>query len=142
MVLLESAGRPDARASDDLEGAVGLTQILAETAPSLLGMHVDVAASERLTRSLERRGPRAGRLHPRKRRAGRRALRPGQGARRHRPLPDAGKDEFGREDLAVVSYHMGIGNLQSVLGAYGDDDASYAQLFFDPRRTTTRAPTG
>src|SRR4030095_8303974 len=41
------------------------------------------------------------------------------------------KDEFGREDLAVVSYHMGIGNLQHVLGAYGDDDASYAQLYFD-----------
>ena len=31
----------------------------------------------------------------------------------------------------MVSYHMGIGNLQQVLGAYGDDDASYAQLFFD-----------
>ena len=31
----------------------------------------------------------------------------------------------------MVSYHMGIGNLQSVLGAYGDDGASYAQLFFD-----------
>src|SRR4030095_1798864 len=41
------------------------------------------------------------------------------------------KDEFGREDLAVVSYHMGIGNLQHVLGTYGDDDASYAQLYFD-----------
>jgi hypothetical protein len=40
-------------------------------------------------------------------------------------------DELGREDLAVVSYHMGIGNLQNVLGAYGDDDASYAQLYFD-----------
>jgi hypothetical protein len=40
-------------------------------------------------------------------------------------------DEFGREDLAVVSYHMGIGNLQQVLGAYGDDDPSYAQLYFD-----------
>ena len=40
-------------------------------------------------------------------------------------------DEFGREDLAVVSYHMGIGNLQDVLGAYGDDDASYTQVFFD-----------
>src|SRR3954447_8753076 len=26
---------------------------------------------------------------------------------------------------------MGIGNLQSVLGAYGDDGASYAQLYFD-----------
>ena len=59
MVLLESAGRPDAIASDDLEGAVGLTQILAETATSLLDMHVDVAASERLTRRLARaRGPR------------------------------------------------------------------------------------
>jgi hypothetical protein len=40
-------------------------------------------------------------------------------------------DEFGREDLAVVSYHMGIGNLQQVLGAYGDEEASYAQLYFD-----------
>jgi len=31
-----------------------------------------------------------------------------------------------------VSYHMGIGNLESVIGAYGDaDDLSYAQLFFD-----------
>ena len=55
-LLLESAGRPDAIASDDLEGAVGLTQILAETATSLLGMHVDVAASERLTRRMQRRG--------------------------------------------------------------------------------------
>ena len=52
------------------------------------------------------------------------------------------KDEFGREDLAVVSYHMGIGNLQQVLGAYGDDDASYAQLFFDTAPNHTRAPTG
>ena len=40
-------------------------------------------------------------------------------------------DEFGREDLAVVSYHMGIGNLQGVLGAFGQADASYAQLYFD-----------
>jgi hypothetical protein len=40
-------------------------------------------------------------------------------------------DEFGRDDLAVVSYHMGIGNLQQVLGAYGEDDPSYAQLYFD-----------
>ena len=59
MVLLESAGRPDAQASADLESAAGLTQILAQTATGLLGMHVDVAASERLTRKLGRaRGPR------------------------------------------------------------------------------------
>ena len=46
MVLLESAGRPDAIASDDLEGAVGLTQILAETGTNLLDMDVDLRACE------------------------------------------------------------------------------------------------
>jgi hypothetical protein len=131
-VLLESAGRPDARASDDLEGAVGLTQILAETATGLLGMQVDVARSEQLTRKLARaRGPRqaaritAERLQVDERFDPDKAL-----AATGRYLKTA-KDEFGREDLAVVSYHMGIGNLQQVLGAYGDDDASYTQLYFD-----------
>ena len=38
LVFLESAGRPDARAPGGIEGAAGLTQILAETATSLLGM--------------------------------------------------------------------------------------------------------
>ena len=132
MVLLESAGRPDVRASDDLEGAVGLTQILAETGTNLLDMQVDVRASERLTRRLANaRGPReADRIRAKRRKVDerfdpRKAL-----AATGRYLKLA-KDEFGREDLAVVSYHMGIGNLQQVLGAYGDDDASYAQLFFD-----------
>ena len=78
IVLLESAGRPDAAADPRLDGAVGLTQILAETGRSLLGM------------------------------------------------------------LAVVSYHMGIGNLQTALRAYGDDNASYARLYFDS--TPTRHP--
>ena len=132
MVLLESAGRPDAIASDDLEGAVGLTQILAETATSLLDMHVDVAASERLTRRLARaRGPReADRLRAKRRRVDERFDPRKSLAATGRYLKLA-MDEFGREDLAVVSYHMGIGNLQGVLGAYGDDDASYAQVFFD-----------
>jgi hypothetical protein len=132
MVLLESAGRPDAIASDDLEGAVGLTQILAETATSLLGMHVDVAASERLSSRLARaRGPReADRLRAKRRRVDERFDPRKSLAATGRYLKLA-KDEFGREDLAVVSYHMGIGNLQGVLGAYGDDDASYAQVFFD-----------
>jgi hypothetical protein len=132
MVLLESAGRPDAIASDDLEGAVGLTQILAETATNLLGMHVDVRASERLTRRLARaRGPReADRLRAKRRRVDERFDPQKSLAATGRYLTLA-MDEFGREDLAVVSYHMGIGNLQGVLGAYGDDDASYAQVFFD-----------
>jgi hypothetical protein len=132
MVLLESAGRPDARASDDLEGAVGLTQILAETATALLGMQVDVARSERLTRKLARaRGPRqAARITAARAKVDERFDPDKALAATGRYLKRA-KDEFGREDLAVVSYHMGIGNLQQVLGAYGDDDASYTQLYFD-----------
>jgi hypothetical protein len=39
---------------------------------------------------------------------------------------------FGREDLAVESYHMGIGNLQHVLSLYdGGAAVPYAQLYFD-----------
>ena len=45
MVFLESAGRPEVSASADLEGAVGLGQILAGTATGLLGMRVDVRES-------------------------------------------------------------------------------------------------
>ena len=120
MVFLESAGYPDARASNDLEGAVGLTQILAETGTSLLGMRVDVEESERLTRKIaraEERGDtaRAERLRDRGSR-GRRAVRPGrrtQGAGRY--LRTA-QDRFGSAELAVVSYHMGMGNLENVLG--------------------------
>ena len=39
---------------------------------------------------------------------------------------------FGRADLAVVSYHMGIGNLEHVLSDYnGGHSVPYAQLYFD-----------
>jgi hypothetical protein len=132
IVLLESAGRPDARASDDLEGAVGLTQILAQTATGLLGMRVDVDRSERLTRKLERaRGPKdAARLRAARARVDERFDPEKSLAATGRYLKTA-MDEFGREDLAVVSYHMGIGNLQQVLAAYGDSEAGYAQLYFD-----------
>ena len=135
MVFLESAGYVDARASDDLEGAVGLTQILAETATSFLGMRVDVEESERLTRRIaraEERGDtaRAERLRTRRAEIDERfnpddAL---QGAGRYLRIAE---DRFGSEELAVVSYHMGIGNLEDVLAAYGEDDVSWAQVYFD-----------
>jgi hypothetical protein len=41
------------------------------------------------------------------------------------------KQRFKREDLAFVSYHMGMGNLESVLRAYGATDVPYAQVYFD-----------
>jgi hypothetical protein len=128
MVFLESAGDPNARAGDDLEGAVGLTQILAETGTSFLGMRVDLPASERLTRKIRRLGP-LPRLVARRREVDerfdpRKAL-----AAAGRYLATAEK-RFGREDLAVASYHMGIGNLDTVLAAFGERDASWAQVYF------------
>jgi soluble lytic murein transglycosylase-like protein len=129
IVFLESAGSPTARAGDDLEGAAGLTQILAGTATSLLGMHVDVAASERLARRIERRGPLPPLLRDRRRVDERFDPRKSlEGAARY--LRTA-RERFGRDDLAVVSYHMGIGNLENVLAAYGDEDASWVQVYFD-----------
>jgi transglycosylase-like protein with SLT domain len=135
MVFLESAGYPEARASDDLEGAVGLTQILAGTARDLLGMRVDLEESERLTRRIGRaveRGDieRAERLRERRRKIDERfepadAL---QGAGRYLNIAE---QRFGREELAVVSYHMGIGNLEDVLAAYGERDVSWARVYFD-----------
>jgi soluble lytic murein transglycosylase-like protein len=135
IVFLESAGRPDVVAGRRLEGAAGLTQILAETGRNLLGMRVDVAASQRLTRRIaraERRGQahRARRLRLLRRRVDerfdpRRAL---AAAGRYIGI---GRRRFEREDLAVASYHMGIGNLESVLRDYGGERPSYAQLYFD-----------
>jgi hypothetical protein len=135
MVFLESAGYPDARASDDLEGAVGLTQILAETAESLLGMRVDVKESERLTRRIaraEERGDsaRAERLRDRRALIDER-FEPADALQAAGDYLAIAEDRFGSEELAVVSYHMGIGNLESVLEAYGEDDVSWAQVYFD-----------
>ena len=72
MIFLESAGRPEVMASDDVEGAAGLGQILAGTATGLLGMRVDVDASRKLTRAIlraDRRGEseRSRRLRARRR---------------------------------------------------------------------------
>jgi hypothetical protein len=135
MVLLESAGRPDATAGARLEGAVGLTQILAETGRNLLRMRVDPAAARRIGRSL-RRAARAGdtalvgRLRARRRAVDERFDPPKALAGAARYLRFA-RGELGRDDLAVVSYHMGVGNLQDALRAYGEDDVSYARLYFD-----------
>jgi hypothetical protein len=135
IVFLESAGRPEVTSSDGLEGAVGLTQILAETGRALLGMRVDVEASERLTRKIrraERRGEaaKAGRLRAHRREVDER-FDPEKSLEATGRYLELAFARFGREDLAVVSYHMGIGNLETVLAAYGEDDPSYAQLFFD-----------
>lgn len=147
IVFVESAGRPDVIAGDDPEGASGLTQILAETGQSLLGMEVDLAASRRLTKRIaaaERRGSEraADRLRARRRRIDERFDPERALAATGRYLTIA-RERFGRDDLAVASYHMGIGNLERVARAYAEqdggevdrlvaeEDLSYARLFFD-----------
>ncbi len=130
IVFLESAGRPDAIAdSKDLSGAAGLTQILAETGENLLDMRIDVGASTKLTRGIARGTKVAARRRERRRVDERfdpdKAL-----AATVRYLQFA-KDKLGDNlELAVVSYHMGVGNLQTVLKKYGADDVAYAQLYF------------
>jgi hypothetical protein len=117
LVFLESAGRPYAQAGK-LEGAAGLTQILAETATSLLGMHVDLhkARKAKSARALRRADDR---FVPSKALAGTvRYLR-------------FARSKLSRDDLAVASYHMGVGNLQRALSLYGSADIPYAQLYFD-----------
>jgi hypothetical protein len=139
LVFVESAGRPDVIVGDDPVNASGLTQILAQTGSSLLGMHVELARSRKLTgqillasargqtgkvASLERARARVDdRFDPAKALAG--TVRYLQIAERDLGPPT-------RSDLAFESYHMGIGNLQRVLDLYdGGHAVPYPQLYFD-----------
>lgn len=129
LVFLESGGRPDARAGADLSGAVGLTQILAGTARDLLGMRVDEQASARLTRGIVR-GRRVQARKARRREVDERfdPVKALQATGRYLAIA---RSELRRDDLSFESYHMGIGNLQGALRAYGAGEVPYAQLFFD-----------
>lgn len=174
MVLLESAGRPEVIAGSDPEAASGLGQILASTATSLLGMKVDLARSRELTGVIAADETRASKLRERaaenpesstklNRRARRLEDRAGQARRERRQVDERfdpaaalegmaryltiAREEFGRDDLAITSYHMGIGNLTNVIRRYSgeengeidgivrDRELSYARLYFDSSPT-------
>src|SRR3954447_8003631 len=137
IVFLESAGRPEAQASSDLSSAVGLTQILAQTGSGLLRMHVDLAKSRKLTKKLRKALAKhkpglAAKLRAQRRKADERFDPRKSLEATGRLLTFARPLLGGRDDLAVESYHMGVGNLQSVLAAYGAKAAStsYAKLYF------------
>ncbi|MGH2868223.1 MAG: hypothetical protein ACRDNK_11745 [Solirubrobacteraceae bacterium] len=136
IVFVESAGRAQVIAGNDPTSAAGLTQILAQTGQSLLGMHIDLARSRRLTTAIDgvASGTRRGRLAPLL--ARRAAI-----DDRFNPAKElAGtvrylrfaQHQFGRVDLAAESYHMGVGNLHQVLSDYnGGHAVPYVQLYFD-----------
>lgn len=136
IVFLESAGNPNAIAGADPSAASGLTQILAQTGQSLLGMHINLSASRQLTAAIDKaygQGNSAlvSRLQEQRARVDdrfdpRKAL---TATVRYMRLANG---FFGRADLDVESYHMGIGNLRNVLDAYDHGrPVPYVQLFFD-----------
>ena len=148
-MLLESAGRPDAIAGGDPAGAAGLTQIVAETA-------LELPRDARRDRG-EPPVDEPDRARARGRQAHDEALRleaartaidarfdPAQALAGTVRYLSTARARFGRDDLAVASYHMGIGNLESVLRDYAQapagepigavvhaDGLSYARVFFD-----------
>ncbi len=147
IVFLESAGRPEVIAGTNVENASGLTQILAETASNFLGMSVDLEASRRLTREIEDALRRRDRTEVEALRAERRRVDarfdPAQALAGTVRYLTEGRRWLGRQDLAVASYHMGIGNLESVLRAYSgretdpidevveEEELDYVRLYFD-----------
>jgi hypothetical protein len=151
LVLLESAGRADAVTPAGLSGAVGLTQILAQTGSGLLGMKVDATAAQRISDRI-RRATDAGdsakvqELVRRRAQVDQRFDARASLEATGRYLADA-RRRFGRTDLAIASYHMGQGNLESVLRAYSGesggsiadvvrrDGLSYAKVYFDSSPT-------
>jgi hypothetical protein len=136
IVFLESAGYPDALAGASASDAAGLTQILAQTGQSLLGMSINLPRSTRLTNeiavaySLGELG-RVAQLQRERARIDQR-FDPAEALAATVRYLEIARRDLGREDLAVVSYHMGIGNLGDVLRDYdGGAPVPYAQLFFD-----------
>jgi hypothetical protein len=136
IVYLESAGRQNVIAGVDPAAAAGLTQILAQTGQTLLGMHIDLRRSRELTAGVDRAYA-AGRPALMARLQARRAqiddrFDPLKALRATVHYLRLAELRFGRPDLAVESYHMGMGNLQTALDLYdGGQPVPYAQLFFD-----------
>jgi hypothetical protein len=136
IVFLESAGDPNAIAGSDPANAAGLTQIVASTGVALLGMHINLGASRALTARIDRaeglgQSGLVARLEAARAKVDPR-FDPRQALAATVRYLKLAEHDFGRLDLAVASYHMGIGNLMSVLDAYdGGQPVPYAKLFFD-----------
>jgi hypothetical protein len=160
-------------AGEDPEAASGLAQIVASTGTDLLGMRVDLPRSQTLTRQMTateheiaKARQKLSTAKAKDRRELNRRVRELTGrlpklVRRRQAIderfqPQAALDgmgryletaqaQFGPTDLAIASYHMGIGNLETVIDRYvgpseaGDpvgeivarDGLDYPQLFFD-----------
>lgn len=141
IIFLESAGRPEVTAGPTPEAASGLAQILPSTATELLDLNVDLERSITLTRKIakSRTPERAERLRAQRREIDERfdpeaAI---DAAARYLAIAS---ERFGDEELAIASYHMGIGNLEGVLRAYADagDESPIGELVAEKGLTYAR----
>jgi soluble lytic murein transglycosylase-like protein len=132
LIFLESAGRPQVIAGPTPESASGLAQILPSTATDLLRMSVDLPASIVLTERIShsRSAHRTDRLEAQRAEVDQR-FDPEAAIEGAATYLETARNHFGGEDFAIAAYHMGIGNLDDVIDAYGGRPSSYAQLYFD-----------
>jgi Transglycosylase SLT domain/Family of unknown function (DUF5715) len=127
LVYVESGGRPEAVSGS----SAGLTQLPAWTARRYLHLHVNAGRSRRLTRQIAnaRSYVRARQLQRWRVRYDQRYSAAASIAGTVRFLKLARK-QFGRTDLAVAAYQMGLGNVRNVVDGYGAGAPTYAQLYF------------
>ena len=145
LIFLESAGRPDVIAGPTPEAASGLGQILPSTATDLLGMSVDLPQSIELTRRISNSdSPGETEQLQQQRAAIDQRFEPEAAIEGAATYLDIARKRFGDLQLAIASYHMGIGNLENVLRAYAHaptdvpigelvsgDHLSYPEVFFN-----------
>jgi hypothetical protein len=137
VVFLESAGDPQALAGNSASDAAGLTQILAGTGQTMLGMKINLRRSEKLTKQIGRAlnsGTRqqVQQLEQERAKVDERFRPEAELAATVRYLKTAEASLGDRADLAVAAYHAGIGSLEQILSLYGEGDAvPYSQLYFD-----------
>ncbi|MGH2950545.1 MAG: transglycosylase SLT domain-containing protein [Solirubrobacterales bacterium] len=145
IIFLESAGRPEVTAGPTPEAATGLAQIIPSTATDLLGMSVDLERSVAITKQIAKAksAPEARRLRA-ERAAVDQRFDPEAAIEGAATYLEIAEERFGADDLAIASYHMGIGNLENVLRAFAADrgdgpigelvaseDLTYAEVYFD-----------
>ena len=145
MIFLESAGRPYVMAGPTPEAASGLAQIIPSTATDLLGIPVDLPASIALTEQIAaaKTPEQAQRLRDQRTAIDQR-FDPAAAIEGAATYLEIARERFGADDLAVVSYHMGIGNLETAIRSFtgasqktpiaevvASGELSYAELYFD-----------
>ncbi|MGH2952481.1 MAG: lytic transglycosylase domain-containing protein [Solirubrobacterales bacterium] len=145
VIFLESAGRPEVTAGPTPEAASGLAQIIPSTATELLGMSVDLERSVAITKRIAKAESAAEAKRLRAERAAvDQRFNPEAAIDGAATYLEIARERFGADDLAIASYHMGIGNLENVIRAYAGDEGegpigalvaadalTYAQLYFD-----------